>query len=204
MSRIDYAKAFPSIGVRRKKESRTPKRPGTAAGNPRAISHERLAGQERRRRPSAHTGAGGGDGLASKGEVHAWYRGRQCIATAPLRGRRSHAGGRIGGPRGDALKSPRCARAQTPPPGPSWTYTNVRAWTPLLRRTGDSAELVRTVPMRRGGRPASAGIRPKLRGSSEEEPFHCPGETITRPVITQMPQMPRVGGRKTARLIQFA
>lgn len=86
MSRIDYARAFSSPGVRRKKESRTPKRPGTTAGNPRATSHERLAGQERRRRSSAHTGAGGGGGLAGKHKARAWYPGRQCIATAPLPG----------------------------------------------------------------------------------------------------------------------
>ena len=86
MSRIDYARAFSSPGVRRKKESRTPKRPGTTAGNPRATSHERPAGQERRRRSSAHTGAGGGGGLAGKHKARAWYPGRQCIATAPLPG----------------------------------------------------------------------------------------------------------------------
>jgi hypothetical protein len=86
MSRIDYARAFSSPGIRRKKESRTPKRPGTTAGNPRATSHERLTGQERRRRSSAYTGAGGGDGLAGKRKARAWYPSRQCIATAPLPG----------------------------------------------------------------------------------------------------------------------
>ncbi len=86
MSRIDYARAFSSPGIRRKKESRTPKRPGTTAGNPRATSHERLTGQERRRRSSAYTGAGGGDGLAGERKARAWYPSRQCIATAPLPG----------------------------------------------------------------------------------------------------------------------
>jgi len=66
MSRIGHVKAFSSAAIRRRKEVRTPKRPGTAAGNPRAISHERLAVQERRRRLSAHTGAGGGGDLAGK------------------------------------------------------------------------------------------------------------------------------------------
>src|SRR5271166_3689579 len=141
MSRIDYVKAFPSAGVRRRKESRTPKRPGTTAGNPRATSHERLAGQERRIRPSAHTGAGGGDGLVSKGEVHAWYRGRQCIATAPLPGA-PFACEDSGVPCGHAMKPPQCARAQSRSPALNWAYTPVRVRILLLRRAGDSAELV--------------------------------------------------------------
>ena len=86
MSRIGHVKAFSSAAIRRRKEVRTPKRPGTAAGYPRATSHERLAVQERGRRLSAHTGAGGGGDLVGKEQVHAWYRGISALRRRPSGG----------------------------------------------------------------------------------------------------------------------
>ena len=140
MSRIDYAMVFSSLGIRRKKEARTPKRPGTTAGNPRATSHERLAGQERRRRSSAYTGAGGGDGLAGKHKARAWYPSRQCIATAPLPGAPFACQVRAISLRSAA--APVRTGDDQPVRAPSCTYTNGRGKIPLLCQTGDSAELM--------------------------------------------------------------
>ena len=173
MSRIDYARAFSSPGIRRKKESRTPKRPGTTAGNPRATSHERLTGQERRRRSSAYTGAGGGDGLAGKRKARAWYPSRQCIATAPL------PGAPFACQVGTISLRPAVAPVRTGErpayPRPSCTYTNGRGRSrscakPAMRRTGGE----HTIPVRRGVAHVPPGIRlePRVAGAEELIPSH--------------------------------
>jgi hypothetical protein len=180
MSRIGHVKAFSSAAIRHRKEVRTPKRPGTAAGNPGATSHERLAVQERRRRLSAHTGAGGGGGLAGERRGARLVPRHQCIATAPLRGRRSHTG-TAGLPLITGRSHSAADRHTDACPALAARMPGGRGAILLLRRTVDSAELVagRTLPMRRDEprayhRHQAQTSRRQVRGHL----FHRTGETI--------------------------
>lgn len=154
MLRIGHVKAFSSAAVRRRKEARTPKRPGTAAG-----TH---APPATRGLPTRNAG----DVLAptpAQAEAAIWSAKEtgarlvprhQCIATAPLRGRRSRTG-TARPPFDHRPRSPRCGPAYPRPPAlaarmPADGMRSCSCAGLSIALTGGG----RTLPMRRDEPPA--------------------------------------------------